>query len=137
MSITSVRYIHIHIYIYANSGGIGFLVFGSRGPSWGSKISRRSRCPPHGQRPLFPYNYFISSRARTATRESVFGRIDERKRADIGTRSGPNDGGTAKRGGGGGGSSEDIEEMNGNGCRAKLRRDNYLLTALYVASSPP
>lgn len=33
------------------------------------------------------------------------------------------------------GLSEDIEEMNGNGCRAKLHRDNYLLTALYLA--PP
>jgi len=33
-----------------------------------------------------------------------------------------------------GGSSEDIEEMNGNGGRrVKLRRDNYLLIALYLA----
>lgn len=48
-------------------------------------------------------------------------------------RSEPNDGGTAKCGG----SSEDIEEMNGNGCRAKLHRDNYLLTALYLAPLPP
>jgi len=37
---------------------------------------------------------------------------------------------TAKRGGS---LSEDIEEMNGNGCRAKSYRDNYLLTPLYLA----
>jgi len=41
------------------------------------------------------------------------------------------DGETAKRGG----SLEDIEEMNGNGRRVKLRRDNYLLIALYLARS--
>lgn len=37
---------------------------------------------------------------------------------------------TAKRGGS---LSEDIEEMNGNGCRAKSYRDNYLLIPLYLA----
>lgn len=68
--------------------------------------------------------------------------LDRRKRyiyiLECDARSEPNDGGTAKCGGDGrGGSSEDIEEMNGNGCRAKLHRDNYLLTALYLAPLPP
>ncbi|TGZ52289.1 Uncharacterized protein DBV15_09232 [Temnothorax longispinosus] len=85
-----------------------------------AKASPRSQCPPHGQRP--------HAEACMAKSMGENGRYWERD-----ARSGPNDGETAKCGGSG--LSEDIEEMNGNGCRAKLYRDNYLLTALYLAQA--
>jgi len=53
------------------------------------------------------------------------------KTADIGARFGTKRWRQRKRGGS---LSEDIEEMNGNGCRVKSYRDNYLLTPLYLAS---
>lgn len=86
---------------------------------------------PHRQRPSFPYNYSISSCAYSyvvaASRaesmvengrywNATYDRVGETRRR-----------GTAR-------SFQDIEEMNGIGCWAKLHSDNYLLAALSLAS---
>lgn len=90
-----------------------------------------SQCwPPHRQRPSFPYNYSISScaysyvvaacRAESMVENGRYWNATYDRAGETRRR------GTAR-------SFQDIEEMNGIGCWAKLHSDNYLLPTLCLA----
>lgn len=86
--------------------------------------------PPHRQRPSFPYNYSISScayryvvacRAESMVENGRYWNATYDRAAETGVGVLPTR------------SFQDIEEMNGIGCRAKLHCDNYLLAPLCPA----
>lgn len=97
-------------------------------------LPRISQCyPPHGLRPLFPYNYSISVRSLVLAMPGPVAGLNQREKTGRYWNATHDRDRTTETQRNGDGPSEDIEEMNGNGCRAKLHRDNYLLTTLHLA----